>query len=140
MPATIEFCEENEHAELEAFLVERIYEFNARATGYFDAKLLGARVRDRAGEVIAAFNGHTWGGCCVISHVWVHEDWRRRGIGREMLLAAENVAARRGCKLVVLSSHDFQAPGFYERLGYERQAVTLGWPRHHMDILYVKRF
>jgi ribosomal protein S18 acetylase RimI-like enzyme len=138
MPSGIELCDDGEHAELEAFLAERIHDFNTRATGYFDAKLLGGRVRDGVGKVIGAFNGHTWGGCCVIAHIWVHRDWRGRGIGREMMRAAENIAARRGCEKIVLSSHDFQAPGFYERLGYERQAVILGWPRHHADILYAK--
>ena len=43
MPSRIEFCDESEHAELEVFLVDRIHDFNARVTGYFDAKLLGGR-------------------------------------------------------------------------------------------------
>ena len=109
---SVELCEERERQQLEAFLVERIYEFNARATGYFDGRLIGGRVRDEAGEVIGAFNGHTWGGCCVIAHLWVHESHRRRGLGRTLLQAAEAEAARRGCEQVVLSTHSFQAPAF----------------------------
>ena len=35
----IELCDGSECHELEAFLVERIYEFNAQATGYFDGRL-----------------------------------------------------------------------------------------------------
>ena len=135
----IELCNENEIPELEAFLVERIYEFNARATGYFDGKLLAGRVRDEAGRVIGAFNGHTWGGCCVIAHLWVHESRRHRGVGRALLQAAETEAARRGCEQVVLSTHDFQAPAFYERMGYERQATIRDRPKGHTDIVYAKR-
>jgi GNAT superfamily N-acetyltransferase len=139
MHSDIELCNEAECQALEAFLVERIYEFNAQATGYSDGKLLGGRLRGEAGEVIAAFNGHTWGGCCVIAHLWVHEAHRGRGLGRELLQVAEAEAVRRGCAQVILSSHSFQAPEFYERLGYEKRAVIADWPKGHADIVYVKR-
>ena len=135
----IELCEESECPDLEAFLVDRIYEFNADATGYFDGRLVGGRLRGQSGEVIAAFNGHTWGGCCVIAHLWVQESQRGRGLGRRLLQAAEAEAIRRGCERVILSTHSFQAPVFYERQGYEKQAVIDGWPKGHADAIYVKR-
>lgn len=135
----VEFCDENECAEVEAFLVERIYEFNSQATGYFDGKLLGGKLRNESGEVIAAFNGHTWGGCCVIAHLWVHESQRGHGLGRVLLQAAEAEAQRRGCEQIVLSTHTFQAPAFYEKLGYERQAIVLDHPKGHANVTYVKR-
>ena len=134
----IEFCEEHEIPELEAFLVERVYEFNAQATGYFDARLLGGKVQD-AGHVIAAFNGHTWGGCCVIVHLWVHPSRRGEGLGSALMHAAQLEATRRGCEQVVVSTHDFQAPGFYERLGFARVGVIDGMPTGHADFVYVKR-
>src|SRR5882762_7890745 len=124
--------------ELDAFLVERIYEFNSKATGYFDGRLLGARVQNEAGEVIAGFNGHTWGGCAEISHLWVSEPHRGHGLGKTLLHAAEAEAVRRGCTQVVLITHSFQAPGFYERLGYERKYAIEGRPKGHSDIVFVK--
>ena len=137
--ALVELCDTHECQELDAFLVERIYEFNARATGYFDGRLLGGRIRNEAGEVIAAFDGHTWGGCCVVAHLWVHESRRGRGLGRALVQTAEAEAVRRGCAQIVLSTHSFQAPAFYERLGYERHAVVAGQPKGHANFLYVKR-
>lgn len=139
MEAPLELCNESECVELEAFLVERIYEFNARATGCHDAKLIGARMRDEDGTVIAGINGHTWGGCCVIAHMWVHEAWRGRGLGRTLMQSAETQAVRHGCERIVLTTHSFQAPGFYERLGYVRHAVIPGLPKGHADFVYVKR-
>jgi GNAT superfamily N-acetyltransferase len=135
----IELCSEDECNELEAFLVERIYEFNAQATGYFDGRLVGRSLRNDAGEVIAAFNGHTWGGCCVVAHLWVHQSHRGHGLGRALLQAAEAEAVRRSCEQLVLSTHSFQAPGFYERLGYEKQAVVGGQPKGHASIIYTKQ-
>jgi GNAT superfamily N-acetyltransferase len=125
-------------AELEAFLVERIYEFNAKATGYDDGRLLGGEVRDAQGEVIAGFNGHTWGGCCELSHVWVHERYRGQGLGQALLAAAEAEAILRGCVQIVLATHSFQAPGFYERMGYERMYALAGRPQGHSQLIYSK--
>ena len=131
--------DERECERLEAFLVERIYEFNAQATGYFDGRLIGGRLRDEAGEIVAAVNGHTWGGCCVVAHLWVHELHRGRGLGRLLLQAIEAEASQRGCEQMVLSTHSFQAPAFYERLGYRKHAVVRGHPKGHASIAYVKQ-
>jgi len=129
---------EAECQELESFLADRIYEFNSQATGYFDGKLLAGSIRDDAGKVIAGFCGHTWGGCCYISHVWVHEQHRGKGLGKTLLQVAETEARHRSCTQVVLLTHSFQAPGFYEHLGYERKYAIEGRPKGHSDIVYVK--
>ena len=46
-----------------------------------------------------------------------------------MLDAAEAEATRRGCRGVFLESYSFQAPGFYQQLGYEEFAVLEDFPR-----------
>ena len=124
---------------LGAFLADRIYEFNTRATGLFDGMLLAGCVRNDSGDVIAGYNGYTWGGCCELAHVWVREDQRGQGLGALLLRSAEAEAGARGCVQIVLATHDFQAPGFYERMGYERKYVIEGRPRGHTDIIYAKR-
>lgn len=123
---------------LDAFLVDRLYEFNANATGYVDGRLLAGCVRSDTGEVIAGYTGHTWGGCCTLANVWVHEEHRGKGLGALLLQSAEAEARARGCVQVVLATHSFQAPGFYERQGYERTCVIEGQPMDHADIIYVK--
>ncbi len=57
--------------ELEAFLGDRLYEFNSGTTGISDGELLNASVEDEAGHIVAAMSGHTWGGCCEIGRLWV---------------------------------------------------------------------
>ena len=95
--------------------------------------------RTTRASIIAGINGHTWGGCCEITHVWVHERYRGQGLGRALLHAAESEAVRRGCEQVVLLTHSFQAPRFYEHLGYDRKYEIEGRPRGYADIVYVKR-
>ncbi len=109
-----------------------------KATGYADAKLIAACVRSTNGEIIAGYNGHTWGGYCELSHLWVDEQHRGQGLGSLLLRAAEQEALDGGCLQVVLATHDFQAPSFYERMGYQRKFVLEGRPKGHVDIVYAK--
>jgi 8-oxo-dGTP pyrophosphatase MutT (NUDIX family)/GNAT superfamily N-acetyltransferase len=126
-------------SELDLFLDERLYEFNVRATRVDDGRMLWAKLEDETGTIIAAISGHTWGGCCEITRLWVHESRREQGLGRALLLAAEAEALGRGCKRMVLFTHSFQAPAFYEAQGYERRASIDDYPAGHAKYLYEKR-
>jgi predicted N-acetyltransferase YhbS len=55
-----------------------------------------------------------------------------------LIRSAEAEATTRGCSRVVLATHSFQAPGFYERMGYERKYSIEGRPRGYEDVIYVK--
>ena len=60
-------------------------------------------------------------------------------IGSALFEAAEREAARRGCQQVLLLTHSFQAPSFYERHGYVRHATIADYPLGHAEHIYVKR-
>jgi GNAT superfamily N-acetyltransferase len=122
MRAEVVPCRDDaECQQLGAFLTDRIYEFNAKVTGYFDARLLAGCIRNDAREIIAGFNGHTWGACCELSNLWVHERHRGQGLGTLLVRSAEAEARARDCRRVVLATHSFQAPSFYEQMGYEKK-------------------
>lgn len=113
------------------FLDDRLYEFNVAATGLDNGKLLGIFVRDVSGTIEAGVSGWTWGDCSRIDKLWVRADLRGDGLGRRLVCAFEREAVRRGCRLVTLDSHSFQAPEFYQKLGYELWAVLDGYPSPH---------
>ncbi|MBS0419555.1 MAG: GNAT family N-acetyltransferase [Proteobacteria bacterium] len=128
----------HESAEIEAFLAERVYEYNARATGYFDGKSFSAVQRNRLGEIKAGISGYTWGGCCFISYLWVDELERGRGLGTRLVEATEEYALSAGCRRMLLATHSFQAPAFYERLGYHKEAVIQEHPSGYTSIFFGK--
>jgi ribosomal protein S18 acetylase RimI-like enzyme len=84
-------------------------------------------------------SGHTWGGTCQLSTLWVDEPHRRSGLGSALLSAVEAEASRRGCTQVALLTHDFQAPRFYERHGYRRVGEIPDYPTGHAQLVYLKR-
>jgi ribosomal protein S18 acetylase RimI-like enzyme len=127
-----------EASDIEAFLAEKVYEYNARATGYFDGKSFSAVRRDSSGAIRAGISGYTWGGCCYISHLWVDESMRGRGMGTALVSAAERHAASKGARRMLLATHDFQAPAFYRKLGYEQEAVIRDHPSGHANCFFAK--
>ena len=125
--------------EIEAYLAERIYEFNSKATGRFDGESFSATRRDESGVIRAGISGYTWGGCCYVSYLWVEERERGNGLGTALLLTAEEHARAKDCVVLFVSSHSFQSPGFYERKGYKLQAVVHDHPVGHTNIFFAKR-
>ena len=53
---------------------------------------------------------------------------------------AETEALRRRCVGVHLDTFDFQAPGFYERMGFEVFGVVEDHPPGHRRLYLQKRF
>ena len=126
--------------DLDARLDAGLDAFNLQAVGVGDQRKITVRIDDEDGELVGGLRGWTWGTCAGISMLWVREDARRDGSGRRLLAAAEQVARERGCVQVVVSSFTFQAPGFYERCGYEETGRTEGLPLDgHADVHLRKR-
>jgi GNAT superfamily N-acetyltransferase len=125
--------------EIESFLADRVYEFNSKATGYFDGESFAAVQKDETGTILAGVSGYTWGGLCLISYLSVAEAHRGQGMGARLLRIAERHAKDKGCVVTMLSTHSFQSPGFYARMGYEQQASIKDNPVGHSDVFYAKR-
>ena len=53
--------------------------------------------------------------------------------------AVEAHALTKRCRLILVSSHSFQAPWFYARRGFEQVACVNDHPVGHANIFYSKR-
>lgn len=119
-------------------LDDAIYAFNVARTAFSDGRWLSIFLKDQAGAMYAGLSGHTWGGACEIKLLWIAEARRGQGLGSQMLAAAEDEARARGCAIVTLSSHSFQAPGFYKARGYQEVGRVEGYPRGAANVVLVK--
>lgn len=120
-------------------LEDRINQFNVVQTQVFDFQRLAFVVRAADGTIVAGVAGWTWGGGCAIRSLWVDEAWRGRKFGQRLLQMAEREAAARGCVVVVLDTHSFQAPGFYRKQGYALVGIVEDYPRGHQQYYFQKR-
>lgn len=84
-----------------------------------DVRPLGVDARDAEGRLLGGANGRTWGDCAELQQLWVVPAQRRRGLGAAIVRRFEEEARSRGCRLVYLDTFSFQAPAFYQSLGYE---------------------
>lgn len=89
-----------------------------------------------AGGLLGQFRSH-----------WLHVDilvvapeLRGSGAGRALLTQAEDAARERGSHGVWLDTFDFQAPHFYEHLGYTRFGTIADFHDGHARHFYQKRF
>ena len=116
-------------------LEDRLYDHNRRTIGRDDGKRLAFLAQDTDGRQIGAIAGYTWAGMAEIKQLWVDEAHRGMGIGRRLLEAAIAEAMQRRCQCVWVMSYEFQAPGLYEKCGFERVAELKDWPPGHSNFV-----
>ena len=63
--------------------------------------------------------------------MWMEEAYRGQGYGRRLLALAEEEACKRGARHAHLDTFSFQAPGFYEKHGYEVFGELADFPAGH---------
>jgi GNAT superfamily N-acetyltransferase len=120
------------------FLEAQLNRFNMRRVAAYDYRPLAAFVREN-GAIVAGISGYTWGGMCEVQFLWVREDQRGLGLGSKLLAAAEHEARARGCTTIALSSYSFQAPEFYQHLGYQVAGAVPDCPPGFSNVYLYKR-
>jgi len=110
---------------------EAIYAYNRSKAGDQRYEPLAIFLRDSRGGLVGGLLGSTYWQWLTIDFLWVAEDLRGRGHGRQLVMAAEGEARRRGCKHACLDTFSFQAKEFYERLGYLAFGVLDDFPAEH---------
>lgn len=113
--------------------------FNTARAGTTERRPLVVLHRDPSGAVAGGLVGRTSWGWLYVELLWVADHQRGAGVGRALLRAAEGEAVRRGCHAVWLDTFGFQAPGFYERLGYAPFGVLDDYPPGHRRHFLSKR-
>jgi GNAT superfamily N-acetyltransferase len=60
--------------------------------------------------------------------IWVHESYRRQGIGQQLMMRAEQEALQRGCHYARVATSQYQAPDFYAKQGYRMYGTLANCP------------
>ncbi len=121
-----------------ARISDAIDEWNMAITGLRDFHRIAIFVRDERDRTRGGVAGGVWGGWFHVVSLWVDEELRGQGLGRDLMLAAEREARAAGARAAFLETHTFQAPGLYEKLGYTVVAVLEDYPPGEAQLIMSK--
>lgn len=123
----------------EAELSARLVEFNEAQVGPRNTFRFMLSVRDARGLLVAGLKGETFWNALYVHDLWVATDQRKNGHGSALVGRAEQIARERGCEISILSTFSFQAPRFYESLGYQIFGEVPDLPPGHSRYWLSKR-
>ena len=92
--------------------------FNKQHGGEYGFQRLCFVVQTADGEIVGGVLGELFWEWFNIDLLWVKEELRGRGYGRQLLARVEAEARQRGAKHAFLDTFSFQAPEFYKRYDY----------------------
>lgn len=95
--------------------------------------------KDAQGELMGAVYSYVHPGWVYIDMLWVAAERRGSGLGSRLMAAAEAEAIKRGCHSAYLWTQDFEAPGFYEKQGYNRFVTMEDFIPGHQRIGFRKK-
>ncbi len=122
------------------FVDKQLHKFNVSKIGDYQYTPLSLLLRDSEKKVVGGLDSFMGLGWLHIGTLWITEELRGYGYGKALLLAAEQEAVSHGCLNAYVFTYSFQAPGFYQHLGYEVFAELEGFPPNHHRYFLKKRF
>ena len=141
-PAVLISIEPETANDLRNAVLSGLYGYNDQFAGPMENSMLtiGARDAERriiGGLIVNLQPGWKW---MHLQRLWVDESHRCAGIGRLLVETAEKEGRTRGCLHVSVDTFEFQARGFYEKLGYVVYAVLEDYPVGHRKFMLRKTF
>nr|WP_304186135.1 GNAT family N-acetyltransferase [Hafnia alvei] len=121
----------------EEYVIDNLWAHNSK-TEAVDIHPLFLTVTDDKGKIVAGLVARTWWGGLEVQYLWVSDEYRKSGYGRQLMENAEKEALKRGCHMAYVDTFDFQARGFYEKLGY-RVYGDLGGYAHRFTRHYLAK-
>jgi GNAT superfamily N-acetyltransferase len=127
-------------ADAEAAIRDGLSDYNLQKAGYRDHRPLAILVSDPdTGAVVGGLLGRTSFGLLYVDRFFLPENLRKQGLGSRIIRAAEKEGRRRGCSRALLTTLEFQAPGFYQRQGWQVLAKLDGDPPAPTRFLMTKK-
>ncbi|WP_220759081.1 MULTISPECIES: GNAT family N-acetyltransferase [unclassified Shewanella] len=126
-------------------LVEGVRQHNFAHMGVETSKPLSVVAHDSSdssgsGKLIGGVAGRTIYDNFLINVLWVDESVRGTGLGRELMQLAEIEAKSRGCTMAQVDTLSFQAPVFYQKLGFEIIGTVPSTAKSPERYFLLKRF
>lgn len=100
------------------FLEEKLFQHNSREIDNYSYENFILKTLDSSDSIIAGIHCQIGGDWLYIASLWIDERYRLQGLGKKLLIQAEEIAIQKKCFGVYLYTYSFQNPGFYKKFGY----------------------
>jgi GNAT superfamily N-acetyltransferase len=93
---------------------------NLETLGFGEASPFAFFIKDQNNQIIAGCNGYTIFGAIYTDQLWVHPNYRKKNLGKELMQEVESYAQSVNCTMATICTMSFQnALEFYKKLGYK---------------------
>jgi len=90
-------------------------------------------------DMIAGCNGSLIYGAIYTDQLWVHPDYRKQGLGRQLMEKVHTLGIKKECRMATVCTMSFQeVTGFYEHLGYVRDFERPGYTAESSCLFFKK--
>lgn len=78
-------------------------------------------------KVLAGCTGAILYGCLYIDSLWVGKAMRHQHLGTRLIASSECLGKEKGCLFATVNTMDWEALGFYQKLGFEIEFQRTGY-------------
>ena len=115
-----------------------ITDYNNQQAGDQNSQILCFVLQGPHSEIGGGIIAQIYWDWLYVDLMWLKEEIRHHGYGQRLLTLVEEEARKRGAKHAFLDTFSFQAPGFYEKLGYHVFGELNDFPKGHQRYFYTK--
>ena len=102
-------------------------------------KNISFMLRNEDGEILGGITGTIFWYHLHIDFLWVDDSLRGEGYGKKLLDHMEKIARENNCRLIQLDTFSFQAPGFYQKYGYQIVGIIEEHPTKDFQQYYLEK-
>jgi len=120
-------------------ILQPLIEYNDAKTGISKTEPFALMVKDEHGAILGGLYGRVTLRWMFIDLLSVPEQGRGQGIGSQLMAQAQALAEEKNCYGIWLDTFDFQAPEFYQKLGFSQFGEIVDYPPGHKRHFFQKR-
>ena len=136
--AEIVFCED-ENEELERFVADGFEEHSAENGTSADYNEFTFAAKG-GNDIVGAVMGHAYYNEVHISELIVRKEYRGKDIGTALIKAVEDRFRDKGYDHISLTTHRFQAAGFYEKCGFTVEFIRKSRTDPKLDKYFMVKY